>query len=351
MKIKVLLLTMTIAAAFTACNQNDDESNRVEPEEVEISFTTEIQGGTDVENLKVADSEYDRNDAPAYISGIEITADHVDFEPITEVFPFEDNEGDVNNPITMECYVGENNFSAVTTTEVNSFYKEYLHKWDITVPDIPGIVYPLDLTSQTYEERASKYSAVLTASDEIYADYETAQAQTENISFGTNSINLTLTPTTGRTNLIFEQSAETQALSFRLKIGLYDDMTSPTDYSDDELISVDYDALDDGIDETPTPGSPKGVYFDGSVQSQHDKASAFIFNLKEMVAGTYVKAEIEKYVTGTTDYISLGDVIVVTQTGKNVTHFIYLNAESFETSTITATISEFTEYNNGEEVN
>ena len=186
-----------------ACN--NEEVQQPASEMVEVTFNTNITTGSFSEDLIKTSTLYDRGTAPAYISGVNITADNQDdptYGTVDSTFnfvDFEDSDGDgihdgaTGEPLSMEVKYGSNQFKATCSTPVSLSIFEALDD------HFPTKLLP----SGTLEEKAIAYSAQLLIDYPLYAKY-TGETTQEIKLAGQNNVDLLLSPVNGRVNVIFE---------------------------------------------------------------------------------------------------------------------------------------------------
>ena len=366
MKKLIYFLGLILSISLVACN-NDDVPNDQQASEVQISVNTHVSSGTTSDDFtKAADQTYDRNGAPAYVSGITITVENnkLDWYPdVTEEFPFEDVGGtDGDNPITMTIGVGYNDFTAVgtpTNSALTTSVVDYMDKD----------------ASSTLDAKAAIYSAAILTSYPIYMEYATNEPAKYNVNFNTNwfdalsaddpytgtvgdgltlqqikeyerpagtlkywssgyfdvwpgYVDLELSTQVGRTAIVFESETD---IYIRVSPVLYDDNDTPDDESDDTVV-------------------------DNTQQFTHTntaKASIALFNGANMTDGTYIKNTFQISADqGSTWEDVAATVIVDTQVGKNVTHLINYNGSDQVNQGFASDVVEFTEdtSNNNREI-
>ena len=358
MKKLIYFFGLILSISLASCN-NDKVPNDQQAQEVQISVNTTVSSGTTSDDFtKAAGQTYDRNGAPAYVSGITITAENnkLDWYPdVTEEFPFEDVGGtDGDHPITMTVGVGYNDFTAVGTPTFSAqttFTVDYMDK---------------DASSTELDTRAGVYSAALLSSHPIYMEYATNEPAKYNVQFNTNwfdalsaddpytstvgdgltlqemkeyerpvgtlkywssgyfdvwpgYVDLELSTQVGRTAIVLESETD---IYIRVTPVLYDNNGTDSDDTDDIV-------LDDQQVFTHTNTA---------------KASMALFNGTNMVDGTYLKVTFEISADQGNSWEDVAATVLIdTQVGKNITHLINYNGSDQVNSGFTTDVVEFTE--------
>ena len=352
MKKLIYLFGLILAISFVACNQDDGLSTD-EPQYVEVAFKTTLESGSAGEGFtKASSGTYERPaSTPVQVTGIIITAEnqriHDKAQVYVEEFPFAAAGVGGGDPITMTIGVGETDFSAVSTTLITE--------------DITSLQYFDDKEATgTLQEKASAYTTKLQSQQAIYADWATSEVVKRNVMFNTNFfdhviatdngldtwedivahpyyykggdyidvwpgyVDMTLTPQTGRSQIVFESESD---LNLRITPVLWDDNDTPDDLDDDTEL-------------------------DATQQLEHQsttKASAFIFNSSNMLDGTYIKVQVEKF--DGVNWIDVAtSIIITTQPGYNVTHVINFSGEGTESIGFGLSYSAFSTSNAGSEI-
>ena len=189
-----------------ACN--NEEVQQPASEMVEVTFNTNITTGSFSEDLIKTSTLYDRGTAPAYISGVNITADNQDdltYGTVDSTFnfvAFSDADGDgvhdggTGEPLSMGVKHGSNLFEATSITDNSPVFLPLLDHFSTKLE--PG---------GTLEEKAIAYSAQLLIDYPLYAKY-TGETTQDIIILGQNNVGLSLAPVNGRVNIVFETEVD-----------------------------------------------------------------------------------------------------------------------------------------------
>ena len=345
---KIIYLIGALIIVFTACNKNDGISidNPDNVPSVEVAFSPTLVGGEENSESFLKSTDYDRPaTAPAYITGIEITADNQAYhlvEDIVGTFLFEDTDDNIAEPMTMDVKAGINHFSAISTSDVDTIF------WGHTQYFSPK----LDITDPNYDElleRATFYGTELLKDSNLtnstydgyplHALYATEQVVSQEISFTTNNpVDLDLLPQNGRVNVIMESNPESSNLGFGVWTTLYAADSTQIFTTDNYNVKVDSLAQGDRFD-YPDPIAQYGVH------SIDTTAAVWVFNMDQMVDGTYINVQVAKRAkTSTTsdDWVYILDDNIDVEQRKNKTYLIYFNGESAVTAGFSATMTPFT---------
>ena len=343
---KIIYLIGVFGIVFIACNKNNDiVVSADDAPDIEVSFNTNLVEQEGSEDFLKTTGDYDRpTDCPAYITGIEITADNQAYHlipDIVETYPFEDVDDGVTESITMTVKAGINHFSAVTTTNVDTTFngrtQYFVPRLDHTLPEYDELI-----------ERAEFYGKELLEDDPegsvyegfpLHAVYATEQDVSQEISFTTNNpVDLDLLPQNGRVNIIMECNEESRNfLGFGVWTTLYD-------ANDQVLTTIDdyWNKIDPGIP-GDTRDEPDPIALFG-VHSIDTTAAVWYFNMDQMIDGTYVNVKVAKRAqTSNTadDWVYILDEDIDVEQGKNITYLIYFNGELPVTASFSATMTPF----------
>lgn len=164
-----------------------------------VGGEVEKDGGANNSALK--SGYYKRNSAPAYISGIVLTAENTEYEVpnVVRQFNFNPNgQGSSDKDIVLEgLTVGNNEITAqgvCNSPSQNNYYQ-----------NIGG-------TSGNLNERATNYSNNLLSIQPVYADYKSAHAANVVISNGGNSTNISMVTQNHRVAVILENPSKSNYL-------------------------------------------------------------------------------------------------------------------------------------------
>ena len=188
---KRLFLSLLVSGAVFVTSCDSRKTNYLNEGTLPKAEVKLSMGGAFVNSLKTG---YNRGDAPAYISGVTITAKSNDFTTtdVVENFPFAETGGD---DISFSVPVGNNEFSAVASCS-NTPGNEYFV--------IPAESKP-DNSITDITERAEKYAEIASDLKGIYAGFTSGDPVIKNISSSaTNTVTINLKTEDRRVNFIIE---------------------------------------------------------------------------------------------------------------------------------------------------
>ena len=290
MKTKFLFIAILFIVLFTACSKNTAE---VDPgqQDVGVVFTVVLEESA-LSQLK----SYQRGDAPAYVSGLKITATNTlsyidDISSTFDFVDFVDADGDGEHDgggelMTMTVKGGENEFDAVSFAENSAFYQ---------------VVAPFDrLDVTSYPDPATRATAYAESFSieayPIFVEYSGNTTVTFDADTDAADVTLDMTADQGRVNIVFEGDED---VTYKITATEYmEDVSGSQVYQDNPLEIV----LED-----------------------YTKVGACIFNTATMVSGSGVNVLIQFKPDGATDdeYKELTNTDVATVPGSNLTHLFY----------------------------